>query len=240
MEHFLLVGVLRELVMENFWVCMMLQLTLKENLFTQLSLKTIEFKNSILKGPSSQNGDLMAQGDRDFMRAPHQIAVNSLSKVFLTDSNGNQILKFYDNGTFIGTLGSKGVGPGQFNTPHGIAIDANDNIYVTDMKNYRVQVFDSKDTFVRQWGSLGTGSGQFSETVPGIAIDTNYRVYVVDKINSRVQMFDNAGNYLSSWGSDGKGPQQLHKPEDIAVNNQGEVIYITDTRNSRVQILQVT
>lgn len=46
----------------EFWVCMTLRLTPKENLFTQLSLKIIEFKNSILMGPSSQNGDLMAQG----------------------------------------------------------------------------------------------------------------------------------------------------------------------------------
>lgn len=84
------------------------------------------------------------------MRAPHQIAINSFGNVYLSDSNGNQILKYYDNGTFIGTIGSEGTEPGKFNTPHGIAIDPNNNMYVTDMKNYRVQVFDSKDSFVRQ------------------------------------------------------------------------------------------
>ena len=38
-------------------------------------------------------------GDRDLMRAPHQIANKSLGNVYLSDSNGNQILKYYDNGT---------------------------------------------------------------------------------------------------------------------------------------------
>ena len=72
-------------------------------------------------------------------------------KPFLTDRNGNQILKFFPNGTFMETIGSKGARPGQFDGPHGIAIDSgNDNVYVTDMKNHRVQVFDSNDSFIRQ------------------------------------------------------------------------------------------
>lgn len=50
------------------------------------------------------------------MRAPHQIAINSFGNVYLSDSNGNQILKYYDNGTFIGTIGSEGTEPGKFNT----------------------------------------------------------------------------------------------------------------------------
>jgi tripartite motif-containing protein 71 len=86
-----------------------------------------------------------------------------------------KILKFYFNGTFIETIGSKGAEPGQFDGPHGIAIDSgNDNVYVTDMKNHRVQVFDSNDYFIRQWGSFGNGTGQFSDTAPGIAVDNNF------------------------------------------------------------------
>src|SRR6187431_2745457 len=143
-------------------------------------------------------------GGRDLMRAPHQIAVNSVGNVYLTDPNGNQILKYYDNGTFIGTIGSAGTDPGKFNGPHGIAIDAKDNFYVTDMKNYRIQVFDNKDSFVRQWGSSGIGAGQLSETVPGIAIDDNNPqqlhkpediavnnqgdIYITDTRNSRLQI----------------------------------------------------
>src|SRR5437867_8064307 len=98
---------------------------------------------------------------------------------YLTDRDGNQILKFHANGTFIEAMGSKGSGPGQFDGPHGIAIDSHDNIYVTDMKNYRVQVFDNNDTFVRECGSLGNGRGQFSETAPGISVDNDNHIFVI-------------------------------------------------------------
>jgi tripartite motif-containing protein 71 len=46
-------------------------------------------------------------GGRDSQRFPHQIAVNSIGTVYLTDRNGNQVLKFYDDGTFIRTLDPK-------------------------------------------------------------------------------------------------------------------------------------
>ena len=203
---------------------------------------TVELKNHRVQKFSS-NGNFITKweyngtGGRDVNRAPHQIAVNSLGIVYLTDPNGNQLLKYHDNGTFIGGIGSEGTEPGKFKTPHGIAFDPNNNMYVTDMKNYRIQVFDNKDSFIREWKSSGIGLDNFSETVPGIAIDAESQVYVVDKLNSRVQMFDNTGNHLSSWGTDGKGPEQLHKPEDISVSNDG-MIYVTDTRNSRIQVLQ--
>ena len=47
--------------------------------------------------------------------------------------------------------GTKGSGPGQFNTPHSIAIDRMDNIYVGDRGNRRVQVFDTDGKFLRQF-----------------------------------------------------------------------------------------
>jgi tripartite motif-containing protein 71 len=80
-----------------------------------------------------------------------------LGNVYLTDSNGNQLLKYHGNGTFIGTIGSEGTELGKFNTPHGIAFDPSNNMYVTDMKNFRIQVFDSNDSFVREWRSSGIG-----------------------------------------------------------------------------------
>ena len=204
---------------------------------------TVELKNHRVQKFSTDGSfitkwEYNGTGGRDVNRAPHQIAVNSLGIVYLTDSNGNQLLKYHDNGTFIGTIGSAGVGPGKFSTPHGIAFDPSNNMYVTDMKNYRIQVFDANDSFIREWKSAGMGPDKFSETVPGIALDAEGQVYIVDKINSRVQMFDNTGNHLSSWGTDGKGQQQLHKPEDISVSKDG-TIYVTDTRNSRIQVLQI-
>jgi DNA-binding beta-propeller fold protein YncE len=89
---------------------------------------TVELKNHRVQKFYS-NGTFVTKweyngtGGRDVKRAPRQIAINSLGNVYLTDSNGNQLLKYQDNGTFIGTIGSEGTEPGKFNTPHGIAFD---------------------------------------------------------------------------------------------------------------------
>ena len=138
----------------------------------------------------------------------------------------------------MGTMGSKGIKPGEFNSPHGIAIDSDNNIYLTDMKNSRIQVFNSSDKFIREWGSFGNSTGQFSLTAPGIAVDNDgNRIYVLDKVRALVQVFDSHGKYLGETGTPGTGPGQFKKPEDIAVDNKG-AIYITDTRNSRIAVFE--
>jgi DNA-binding beta-propeller fold protein YncE len=178
-------------------------------------------------------------GGRDSQRTPHQLAINTLGNIYLTDPRGNQILKFSNNDSFLGTMGSKGVEPGKFNSPHGIAFDSNNNLYLTDMKNFRIQIFDNGGKFIRQWGSFGNGTGQFSLTAPGIAVDSDSsRVFVLDKLRALVQVFDNHGKYLGEVGTPGTGPGQFKRPEDIAIDNKG-TIYVTDTRNSRIQVFQI-
>ena len=210
---------------------------------TNKFIYSLELKNHRVQ-KFSPNGTFIEKwgyngtGGRDSLRTPHQIAVNSLGNVYLTDTRGNQILKFSNDGSFMGTMGSKGIKPGEFNSPHGIAIDSHNNIYLTDMKNSRIQVFNSSDKFIREWGSFGNSTGQFSLTAPGIAVDNDgNRIYVLDKVRALVQVFDSHGKYLGETGTPGTGPGQFKKPEDIAVDNKG-AIYITDTRNSRIAVFE--
>ena len=53
------------------------------------------------------------------------------------------------DGIWVGSVGTYGSGPDQFNTPHGIASDANDNIYVGDRGNNRVQVYNTESEAAR-------------------------------------------------------------------------------------------
>ena len=74
--------------------------------------------------------------------------------VYVTDGFGNnRIVKFDSVGNFIAAWGSKGTGPGEFNTPHGLAIDDSGRVYVADRGISRVQVFDADGTFVSEWKS---------------------------------------------------------------------------------------
>jgi sugar lactone lactonase YvrE len=93
-------------------------------------------------------------------RQPTDVAWDSKGNTYITDGYINsRVAKYDSNGDWVKSWGSKGTGPGQFNTPHSIAIDRDDNIYVGDRGNHRVQVFDTEGTFLRM----------FSIDVPPIA-----------------------------------------------------------------------
>ena len=83
-------------------------------------------------------------------RQPTDVAWDSKGNTYITDGYINSRVAKYDmNGDWVKSWGSKGAGPGQFNTPHSIAIDRHDNIYVGDRGNHRVQVFDTDGKFLR-------------------------------------------------------------------------------------------
>src|SRR5204863_3589877 len=80
-------------------------------------------------------------------RQPTDVAWDSKGNIYITDGYVNsRVAKFDRNGDWVKSWGSKGRGPGQFNTPHSIVIDRRDNIYVGDRGNHRVQVFDTEGT----------------------------------------------------------------------------------------------
>jgi sugar lactone lactonase YvrE len=83
-------------------------------------------------------------------RQPTDVAWDSLGNTYITDGYVNSRVAKYDkNGDWVKSWGTKGNGPGQFNTPHSIAIDRADNVYVGDRTNHRIQVFDTDGNFKR-------------------------------------------------------------------------------------------
>jgi sugar lactone lactonase YvrE len=71
------------------------------------------------------------------------VAVDSASRVYVTDPEGYRVLIFNSDGTYIGRFGSFGSGTTNFGLPNGIAIDAEDNIYIADAGNNRILKFAS-------------------------------------------------------------------------------------------------
>src|SRR6516162_8083979 len=90
---------------------------------------------------------------RDGMfRQPTDVAWDSTGAIYITDGYVNSRVAKYDrNGDWVMQWGTKGTGPGQFDTPHSIVIDRDDNIYVGDRGYRRVQIFDVEGRFLRQW-----------------------------------------------------------------------------------------
>ena len=72
------------------------------------------------------------------------MAWDHAGNTYISDGYINsRVAKVDKAGRWLGSWGTPGSGPGQFNTLHSIQIDAQDRVYVADRGNRRIQVFDT-------------------------------------------------------------------------------------------------
>jgi DNA-binding beta-propeller fold protein YncE len=136
------------------------------------------------------------------MQSAHGIRVDKDDCVWITDRARHLVRKFDPSGQLLltlGTEGSPGTGPNQFNRPADMAFGESGEVYVADgYGNSRVVKFDRNGKFLKTWGDKGTGLGQF-DLPHTIAVGPDGRVYVGDRYNSRIQIFDAEGNLKEVW-----------------------------------------
>ena len=126
----------------------------------------------------------VAGGGNDVFSGPCDVAIAQNGDIFVADGHianvpVNRIVKFSKDGTFIKAWGTRGSGPGEFDTPHSIAIDSRGRIFVADRSNSRIQIFDQDGRFLEQWKQFGRPSGVF--------IDKNDNMYVADSQSNSKQ-----------------------------------------------------
>jgi DNA-binding beta-propeller fold protein YncE len=165
--------------------------------------------------------------------SPSFVALDSSNNVYVTDDNGNRVVKFTVGGTYLTQWGSFGSSNSQFSYPYGIAVDSSNNVYVADFDNNRVEKFDYLGNYLTQWGSYGSGNGQFYGPL-GIAVDSHDDVFVSDNHNARIEKFNRNENYFEQWGSFGSGNGQFGYPQGVAVDSNDN-IYLVDNYNNRVE-----
>lgn len=139
--------------------------------------------------------------DPDMVGA-HGIRIDGEDNVWITDRARHLVRKFDPTGQLLltlGTEGSAGTGPNQFDKPADIAVAKTGEVYVADgYGNSRVMKFDRTGKFLKTWGTAGAEPGQFN--LPHtIAIGPDGRIYVGDRYNSRIQIFDVEGNRKDIW-----------------------------------------
>ena len=113
---------------------------------------------------------------------PNGVAVDSLGKVFVADSNNFRLRLFSPEGEELGALDA--------GLPRGLAINEEDLLHVVDTFGHHVIVFQVGEQFTRLFSFGGSGIGAGEANYPnGIAVDDNGRIYITDRENDRVQVW---------------------------------------------------
>ena len=153
---------------------------------------------------------------------PFDVLLSKTGNLFISEYEGDRIVRCSPEGGDIFRFGSKGRGDGQFLGPQYITEDDNGYIYVTDQGNRRISKYDYDGNFVLSFGGKSVGFNGFRS--PSGIVYHNGIIYAADSIHSEIYAFDISGNYLASFG---KGV--LESPEGLSVYSDG-VLLVADTR----------
>jgi hypothetical protein len=151
----------------------------------------------------------------------------SANGVYVGDPTNSRVDRITTDGRLLGSWGSPGAAPDQFNGVFandalmGLAVDTTGDVLVADSGNRRVQEFSGDGRFIRQFGAAGTGTGQFTRP-ESIGVDGSDHVYVLDDRNAKIQEFDESGAFIRGFGR-----TELVDPGGLAVRATGSS-YATD------------
>lgn len=158
-------------------------------------------------------------------------------KLYIVDTLSDQIHMTTLSGKFIGSLGKRGNGNGEFNKPTFMDIGSDGKLYIADSMNHRVQILDKDGKFIRKFGQLGDEIGCFGSP-RGISLDSQNNIYVSDTMFNNMQIFNQNGELLMVLGRYGDKKGQFSLPEDISIASD-DTIYVADTNNKRVQAFRL-
>jgi DNA-binding beta-propeller fold protein YncE len=156
-------------------------------------------------------------------------------RLHVVDTLAHRIVTLSPEGRVLGSFGSRGAEPGQFNYPTNIARDQQGQLYVADSMNFRIQIFTPQGRYLSSFGRLGDGSGDFNRP-KGVAVDGDGHIYVVEGLHDVVQIFDRDGRFLLSFAEPGHGDGELWLATGIAIVD--DRIYVADSSNRRVQVFE--
>jgi DNA-binding beta-propeller fold protein YncE len=125
---------------------------------------------------------------------PQGMAIDMFGYIYVSDTGGHGIQKYYDGEWVGGWPNVKGKKPHFFDSPHGLAVDSNSYVYVADTKNHRIKKYTSvNQKLLTYWGKKGANKGkEYGEFNAPMGVAVNWdstSIYVADTGNKRVQKF---------------------------------------------------
>ena len=147
------------------------------------------------------------------------------NQVYMCDANNHRIQVFDLNLNFVRSIGSRGIGRGEFNEPWDVKLDTAGNIYVADYNNSRVQVLDNSGHFIR---TLGDEGERKLSRPSGLHIADKY-VYISDWGSHCIVVYETSGQFVTLFGRGGQNEGEFHWPYCITSCVDG-FIHVCDNR----------
>ncbi|NIR43241.1 MAG: hypothetical protein GWN99_04860 [Gemmatimonadetes bacterium] len=152
------------------------------------------------------------------------LAVASDGSIYVFDSHARALRKYAPDGSYLGTFGQEGSGPGEYKRPDaGLAVLPDGRVLLRDPGNARITVYSPDGEYLDSWrirGGLNTSRR--------LSVDTAGNVYVFLLINQGAPVTEWQRG-LARYGPDGVPGDTLRppswdfeEPELVASVNDGE------------------
>lgn len=166
----------------------------------------------------------------DGLKHPYSAIFGAKNQLYVTQSGGNSIQKFWRSGERVMSECFTSQLP---KCPTGMAMDNEGYIYVVNISTHTLSKFNQDGKLVGEVGQEGSDRDELNHP-SGVAV-VGDRIYVCDRNNDRIKVYSRELKVLETFGSHGRQEGKMNWPYDIA-GDDNDHVYIADSDNHRVQI----
>ncbi len=133
-----------------------------------------------------------------FMRLPMDLTVDGRGRIMIADAIARCVFVWNDDGSFAGTFGKEGSGPGEFTFmgrggPQAYLSVVDDKIYVFDGGRQTISIFDESLNYVSSTTYINRGRVEYFAVTPKGDYFVHHMVFQANPPVQRVELFDTEG-----------------------------------------------